>query len=265
MEHYNRSDQDRRRGRPDPRKTPRMIQHWLVLLLIGFASGTTLVGLWAANTWGTQDLRPRIILYRAIALELLLTAILAVIAHQMVTRYLLAPLRRLADYDDLTDLLRPGAFWERAEESIVHAASNNAAISFIFLDLDDFKQVNDTYGHAVGDVLLQTFGKVLREHARAEDIVGRLGGEEFGWLMVGASGDDARAAALRVLEVCRTLPVEQLVGFGFSAGIASDTPSLDSSPRAWELARHADLGLYQAKTNGKGQVVVKNPKEPLQA
>lgn len=253
------------RWHADPHKMPKAVQYWIILLLVGFAGSTALIGWWAANTNPRLHLSADTILYRAIALELLLTTICALIVHYIVTRYLLAPLKHQAHYDDLTDLLRPGAFWERAEAAIAQAAAMAVPISFVFLDLDDFKQVNDTYGHAMGDAMLQAFGRVLLEHARSDDIVGRLGGEEFGWLMKGTSSSDARTATLRVLNVCRTLCIEEIAGFAFSAGIASDTPTADNSPRAWDLARHADLGLYEAKANGKAQVVVKNPNEPLRA
>lgn len=255
----------RGRRRTDPRTMPRTIQHWLGLLLVVFAGSTVLNGWFASYSTIRSHLAPSTVLYRAIAIEVLLTLVFGAIAHQLFTRYLLAPLRRQADYDDLTELLRPGAFWDRAEAAIAQAAQGREPVAFVFLDLDDFKQINDTYGHAVGDALLHAFGGVLRQHARAEDIVGRLGGEEFGWLMLGTDGEGARLAALRVLDVCRHLPVGEIPGFGFSAGVASDTPTAETAPRAWELARHADFGLYEAKSNGKAQIIIKNPKEPLQA
>lgn len=255
----------RNRRQSDRRTPPHRVQAWIILLLVVFAGVTSTIGWWSANVSPRLHLSPDTILYRAIALELALTTICGLLIYRLVTRHILAPLKHQADHDDLTDLLRPGAFWERAEATIAQAALNGQPISFVFIDLDNFKQVNDAHGHATGDALLRVFGQILLQYARSDDVVGRLGGEEFGWLMKNADSEDARAATLRVLGLCASLTVNQVSGFGFSAGISSDTPSHDSAPRAWDLARYADAGLYEAKANGKAQVIVKSPKEPLQA
>lgn len=266
MSHRDPPHKDRRRS--DLRNVPQMVQRWLALMLVVFALATGGIGWWAANSEPRTHFLTKAILYRAIGMELVLTGVLAVVAQQLVSRFLIAPLRRQADYDDLTDLLRPGVFWDRSEIAIELAATSSEDVSFVFLDLDDFKLVNDTYGHAIGDDLLRAFGRVLREHARSSDIVGRLGGEEFGWMMVGAGAEAARQAALRVLAVCRQLTVGPVANFTFSAGVASAVPAEPnvSAPKAWDLARHADLGLYEAKQGGKAQIVIKRlPGDNLRA
>lgn len=112
--------------------------------------------------------------------------LLLVIRHAVVSR-LVRPLRQRAMVDALTGVRRPDVFWEQAE--IVTRALTAAHSSWVFtyLDLDDFKQVNDILGHQAGDTVLRAFGTLLKAHARQNDLVDRLGGEEFGWILSGCT------------------------------------------------------------------------------
>ncbi len=251
--------QDRRRY--DPRKLPRLVQSALTLLLVTFAGLTCLIGWWADSS----GISTASVLYRAILLEVMLVFILGMVARLLLLRFLIFPLHHKANYDDLTDLMRPGSFWDQAESVIEQAAADGVAVAFAFLDIDDFKQVNDTYGHASGDAVLKTFGQLLAQNARSTDILGRLGGEEFGWLMLGADDRDASEAVSRVLEICQSLCVGSIQGFTFSAGVASKRPDGNKVPRAWDLARRADEGLYQAKADGKARIVVSQPPDMVGA
>ena len=204
------------RRRYDPRHLPRLLHFALTSVLVTFAGLTTLIGWWADTSGGIATAP---VLFRAIAMEVVLVFVLGIVARLLLLRFVIFPLHRKATYDDLTDLLRPGSFWDEAECFIEQAAGDGVPVAFAFLDLDDFKQVNDTYGHATGDMLLKAFSQLLAQNARATDIVGRLGGEEFGWLMRGADDQDARQAVLRVLEVCQSMCVGSIAGFTFSAGV----------------------------------------------
>ena len=183
-----------------------------------------------------------------------LTAVLLASIRLIVMRHLVAPLRQQAEHDDLTELCRPGAFWEQADERRIQAIQAHEPLAFVFIDLDDFKQVNDTYGHLTGDALLRDFSRLLQTQARHEDILGRLGGEEFGWVLPGASVQDAQTATERLLGMCRRMEIGTLRGVTFSAGIAAIKGSESDPPSTWDLARCADHALYQAKAAGKAQV-----------
>ncbi len=166
------------------------------------------------------------------------------------------PLHRQAVVDDLTGCLRPAAFWERCRVAVPAAYQQARPIAFVFLDLDDFKQVNDRWGHSAGDALLQTFGQMLRDHARAQDMVGRLGGDEFGWVLPGATVTEAQDAVRRVVAACTRTAEASGPSCGVSAGVAGATGREAEPWTQWNLVQEADRALYRAKLAGKHQVVV---------
>lgn len=150
-----------------------------------------------------------------------LTVLLLVGMRALVWGLLVKPLQHHTTYDDLTELCRPDIFWERAEHQVAQATRLHQPITFVFLDLDNFKALNDTYGHAAGDAVLQTFGTVLRHSARQGDTLGRLGGEEFGWLLPGAAVPDAIMAAKRLLTTFRRTTTDAGSPITCSAGVAT--------------------------------------------
>ncbi|MDA8345319.1 MAG: GGDEF domain-containing protein [Thermaerobacter sp.] len=220
-------------------------------LAVGYVVLAALIGAWGA--WSVPQ-APWLIFARTLVLEIVLLALVLWVAHHLVVTRLLNPLRHRARVDELTGLLRAGEFWEQAEIELDAAYRARKLVSFVFLDLDDFKQVNDTVGHLAGDAVLRQMGRLLREHVRAEDVVGRLGGEEFGWLLPGAAPDAARHGAERLLDVCRAAEVAGVHGFTFSAGVAVVTGTEPTPLSAWDLAREADRAQYEAKGTGKGKV-----------
>ena len=157
----------------------------------------------------------------------------------------------LAQYDALTDLPNRVLLQDRAQLAMAQARRERKSLAVMYLDLDGFKQINDTLGHAVGDQLLVQFAQRLQAGARASDTVCRQGGDEFVVLLPGLEAAEAACCVARkILAACVT-PFElagQRVQVGISGGIALFPQHGDSFD---ELSRHADDALYAAKRGGR--------------
>jgi diguanylate cyclase (GGDEF)-like protein len=163
-------------------------------------------------------------------------------------------LEHQAASDPLTGLPNRRYFVERLTADCARARREGSALALISIDLDYFKRVNDLHGHPFGDRVLQNVAGVLRSAARVEDVVCRVGGEEFFVLCPGAAGEDAWAIAERfrgALAGGGVLgPDGTLVRITASAGIAVYRPT--TSPE--ELILRADRALYEAKAAGRNRV-----------
>ncbi len=169
---------------------------------------------------------------------------------------LVLKLDHLANHDQLTGLLRRGSAVEAAENDLLSSGLERQAFGVALFDLDQFKSVNDSYGHLVGDKVLATVGTVLQRAARQDDIIGRFGGEEFIAFLPGASLEAVTGFAERVrvaIEKAR-VPVkdEMSISVTVSAGVATIPLCADSLN---EALRIADDRLYAAKRAGRNRVV----------
>jgi diguanylate cyclase (GGDEF)-like protein len=173
----------------------------------------------------------------------------------------ISSLSEQAVHDALTGLLNRRAFHERLTEEVDRARRYGATFSLLVLDLDHFKEINDTLGHGVGDQVLAWVGRILLEHTRAADVPFRIGGEEFAVLCPTTDADMARLAAERLVSVVAEAvpPTEQKVSVTVSAGYAACP---DHGSTFEEIFFRADQALLKAKDAGRNQVV--DP-EPLQA
>ena len=157
-----------------------------------------------------------------------------------------------ATHDALTGLANRAALQERMSEALAHMQQHQGTLTVYMLDLDGFKHVNDTLGHAAGDHLLKELAGRLKSSVRESDIVARLGGDEFAIIQTAAADqrEDAIALAVGLLELVAT-PFEldgQDVTVGTSIGIAL-APANGTS--AGELLKKADLALYKVKSEGR--------------
>lgn len=176
--------------------------------------------------------------------------------EQVVTqlRGLQEQLHHQAYHDPLTDLPNRTLFMERVRHELENPVQHAAVL---FVDVDDFKTVNDSLGHGVGDALLVSIAGRLRRCVRPEDVVARLGGDEFAVMLPEVSDPVAsgRMIAARIIQSLE-LPVragENLVSVHASVGIAS---SAQADRDADQLIRHADVAMYEAKSNGKARFEV---------
>lgn len=164
-------------------------------------------------------------------------------AQEMQARY-------LATHDMLTRLPNRACFLERLALGLQAPARQGLAV--LFLDLDGFKPVNDTHGHAAGDELLRVVGQRLSRHVRGDDTVGRMGGDEFACILQGvASPERARASAVKLRDaICMPCRIGvRMVEVGVSIGIALCPADGTASE---ELLLKADMAMYRAKRSRTG-------------
>ncbi len=173
-------------------------------------------------------------------------------------------LKRMAWYDPVTKLPNRNLFQQRLRDAVESAKTHRHGIAVLFIDLDNFKLVNDTLGHEAGDVLLITIADRLRALLRTGDTICRMGGDEFVILLHPAERLDAHAVATRALETVSrpVLVYEQQVYVGASIGIAWYP---DDGLDAVVLLRNADTAMYQAKENGRNTFQFYTPEMNLKA
>lgn len=165
-------------------------------------------------------------------------------------------LQRLATTDVLTQSSNRRHFFECAEEAFGKARAEGTPLSFLLLDIDDFKQVNDTYGHPEGDQVLQRIADSGKTALRRGDLFGRIGGEEFAAVFPGCPPEMAMQVALRLQREIQRLSFShdgQTYGVTVSQGLtgmSEDDGMLD------DLFARADAAMYQAKRQGKNQIVL---------
>jgi diguanylate cyclase (GGDEF)-like protein len=160
-------------------------------------------------------------------------------------------LAALAAQDPLTALLNRRAFETRLAEEIARARRHGRALSLAVLDLDHFKRINDCFGHPVGDEVLRETARRLRAVARPEDVLGRIGGEEFVWLLPGASAARASAAGDRARSALAFEAFEHGMPVTASVGVCDLAVAGDGDA----LYRLADEALYWAKTHGRNMTL----------
>jgi len=167
-------------------------------------------------------------------------------------------LKSMAERDGLTDLYNHRHFRESLDREIARADRDKNPLSLIIIDLDYFKNYNDSNGHLAGDKLLKECGQILKDSVRGSDLVARYGGEEFVLILPNADGENASQLAERIRE--------QIAGFPFQGRERQPTGMLTASlgvatyPRDGETANalidSADQALYKAKESGRNKVAI---------
>jgi diguanylate cyclase (GGDEF)-like protein/PAS domain S-box-containing protein len=174
------------------------------------------------------------------------------VAHDVTAaRELSGKLARLALHDSLTDLPNRTLFSERMGQAMVRARLAKSSVALLYVDLDGFKQTNDSLGHTMGDLLLKGVAQKLLACVRSSDTVSRLGGDEFVLLLADVhSAADACGCAAKILKALNAgLPVgDDILHVSASIGIAMFP---DHAADADTLMRHADAAMYRAKYTGR--------------
>jgi diguanylate cyclase (GGDEF)-like protein len=163
--------------------------------------------------------------------------------------------QRQAITDDLTGLVNRRRFIEALEAEVERARSFGAPLTIVLADLDNFKQVNDEFGHHGGDVVLRAFADLIRSHVRDVDVSGRIGGEEFAILLPETDRAGAARVAERMRRSLNSVPIsisdQSAIHAASSFGVAELAPDQSGD----DLLREADAALYRAKDEGKNRVV----------
>jgi diguanylate cyclase (GGDEF)-like protein/PAS domain S-box-containing protein len=165
-----------------------------------------------------------------------------------------ARLEMLATHDPLTGLPNRRTFDDRIVSELARARRHDRHLSLALLDVDRFKKINDTMGHPVGDMVLAGVAQVLRNHIRGDEVIARVGGEEFAWILPDADAGGAQAAVRRCLAAVEAARFEGAPSVTVSAGICAAREGID----VVELYRLADDALLAAKHAGRNRIVVAN-------
>ena len=168
-------------------------------------------------------------------------------------------LQNIADIDPLTSVYNRRKFNALLEAEFIRSKRYKHTFSLLMLDIDHFKKVNDSYGHDVGDVVLQEYVKICQSLLRSSDSFARLGGEEFAILMPETSQKDALIYAQRVLETISTQEIvvdDKVLKITTSIGVAQFSIEDDITP--FQTLKNADKALYKAKESGRNRVCVES-------
>lgn len=199
--------------------------------------------------WIASVLIPATISYFVSRKLLQQSEILAELNRDLVEAH--AMLTRIAETDHLTQLLNRGGFMRHVELARISSADG-----LIVLDIDHFKSINDKFGHEAGDHALQSVANALGKALRPSDIIGRLGGEEFGVYLPGATAEMTSKIAERVRRQVEETAIpgfsREQIALTVSIGVTQVQPQLNLV----DCLRIADLAMYQAKTNGRNRVSI---------
>ena len=163
-------------------------------------------------------------------------------------------LRSLAEHDELTQLLNRRAFFQQGLAAFKQARQHRHSLTVLMIDLDYFKQINDRWGHEVGDSVLRHVARIMTEELRDGDIVGRIGGEEFAAVLNTGSREEVKVITERLLQ---KIAERAYVVEGLALSLSASIGGVAISPKTQsfhDMMRSADSAMYQAKENGRNRV-----------
>jgi len=166
----------------------------------------------------------------------------------------IATVKRIMNTDHLTGILNRRALDKNLKREISFALRHKLPLSFVMADIDNFKKINDNYGHEVGDFVLKSFTKALKKSLRQEDMLGRYGGEEFVLVLPNTDIEKAFQASERIRHKIEKLKIKEINGnitasFGITGLLSTDDEK--------SLIKRADDALYEAKKNGRNRCEIK--------
>ncbi|MCA1367552.1 GGDEF domain-containing protein [Bradyrhizobium sp. BRP14] len=220
--------------------------------VLGAASGRS-PELWGAPADTTFEYA--VAAMKALFLPFLFLAIILAVQNRM-----MAGLRAAIARDGLTGALSRGALIEAGEQMIADCHARRRPLTFLLLDLDYFKQINDRHGHACGDMALAHFANVVSSFLGGRGVFGRIGGEEFGIVLPHHTEEQATALAEDICRIVRETPAgrgHRRIGLTVSIGIAAAAPG----DTITDVMIRADLALYESKADGRDRCSVAKRRE----
>ena len=198
--------------------------------------------------------KARNVFYFNLAISLFFTVIFALIIIYILKNYH-KKLEKLADFDELTNIPNRRKFNEDFERLFSLHQRDGRPISLLFLDIDNFKSINDNIGHHAGDEVLRKTSKILRKNTRKTDLLARWGGEEFIIALINTNINDAFDISQKIREaIAQDQELKNITSYSVTASFGltacSNTDSVDS------IISRADDAMYQAKQSGKNRVVL---------
>jgi diguanylate cyclase (GGDEF)-like protein len=167
-------------------------------------------------------------------------------------------MRYFATFDELTGMLSRSAFFHDSTNLIELSYREQLPFSVLAVDLDNFKLINDEYGHSAGDEVLREFSKTTKAILRTSDLAGRIGGEEFAIILANTTGEKASQVTERLHNAIRKsivnddVAIKYTVSVGLVSIFSKEKETIDS------VLKQADIALYQAKNNGRNRTVILN-------
>ena len=192
--------------------------------------------------------------YINLSISLTLSLIIALIIIK-ITREYYQKLEELADFDSLTTIPNRRNFSFKFEQLLYVAKRSKKSIALLFIDIDDFKKVNDTYGHTIGDEVLKEFANVLQSHSRESDLIARWGGEEFIIAFFDTDAQDAKKLANTLRELIKNnIKLKGLIGSDITISVGIATSQISDTIDT--IISRADGAMYIAKNSGKDSVYI---------
>lgn len=179
------------------------------------------------------------------------------ISFELTYDYLLKDLHQRAEYDELTNLYSRRMFFDLFKHDLVQAERRSFPISILLLDIDNFKMINDAHGHPAGDEVLKVVAHTCHNTLRKNDVLGRVGGEEFACLLPNTNQREAALVAEKIRKAIAGLSFDFLPCCTISIGVAEFVAGDSSS----SMYKRADQALYLAKEQGRNRVCVDLPSE----
>ena len=233
---------------------------WYVGRSAGVFTAVLTAGFWALAEWATRPagIEPTLFIWN-VAAELLFFFLAATIVSVLERQT--ARLRVVSREDELTGISNRRAFFGALDRAVEWGHRRRAPWALAYLDVDDFKQINDSLGHGAGDAVLRTVARTLREATRQVDVVARLGGDEFAVLLPQTEPEQAEAVFLKLMTLLEEATRRQGWSVHFSAGAVAFLESPDSADAALALV---DAGMYGVKHAGKAGMTFRVWPGPLE-
>lgn len=166
-------------------------------------------------------------------------------------------MRDLATFDSLTNVMSRKAFLTNAQTIYQLNKREKSSLALLYIDIDDFKKINDTHGHAIGDEVLKDFGHVLKKYKRESDLVGRLGGEEFAFVLPRTDIEGAVNFAEHLKNIINSnIVTYEQIHISYTVSIGISVFDKDNQINLDKLIHQADKALYTAKNSGKDCIIV---------